>query len=102
MHQIKQHANENICKILVGTKNDLERNVEYKEAEQLAQMHGMKFFETSSKTGNNIEASICELARDVKNILKKEEEKSLENQTKINLDRLLANKKQKTSCCSKE
>jgi hypothetical protein len=33
MSQIESHANENVCKILIGTKNDLEREREVTEEE---------------------------------------------------------------------
>lgn len=46
-----------VC-VLVGTKADLEPEVTFKEAIVFAQTHGIRYFETSAKTGQNIESAL--------------------------------------------
>ena len=49
------HASDNVTKVLVGNKSDIEdRQVSHGEGERLASELGIKFFETSAKTGTNI------------------------------------------------
>ena len=52
---IKQVNTDESLLILCGNKNDLERQINYKEGFELAQKNDMLFFETSAKTGNNID-----------------------------------------------
>ena len=51
---IKQVNTDESLLILCGNKSDLERKVNYKEGYELAQKHGMMFFETSAKTSENL------------------------------------------------
>ncbi|MGQ4834009.1 MAG: GTP-binding protein [Candidatus Asgardarchaeia archaeon] len=54
--EVDQHCEE-IPMVLVGTKKDLEdqRQVSAEEGQKLASAYGMTFFETSAKTGENVE-----------------------------------------------
>ena len=51
---IKQVNTDESLLILCGNKNDLDRQVNYKDGFELAEKNGMKFFETSAKTNSNI------------------------------------------------
>lgn len=53
-----RYASENVVKILVGNKCDItsKRKITYDDAKQLADSVGILFFETSAKTGHNIDA----------------------------------------------
>ena len=51
---IKQINTDDSLLILCGNKNDLERQVNYKDGYELAQKNGMMFFETSAKKMTNI------------------------------------------------
>ena len=51
---IKQVNTDESLLILCGNKSDLERKINYKEGYELAKKNGMMFFETSAKTGENI------------------------------------------------
>ena len=51
---IKEVNTDNSMIILCGNKIDLNREVTYKEGSELANKEGMKFFETSAKTGENV------------------------------------------------
>ena len=54
--------------VLVGTHSDFEnrRQVTKAEAEQLAESWGCPFFETSAKTGENVEEVFAEVVREVR------------------------------------
>lgn len=62
---IKEHANKDVCSILVGNKNDLAANrvVQRKDAEVLADQHKLSYMECSAKTGSNIELVFETLAK---------------------------------------
>ena len=51
MESIVEHADKDICKVMVGNKIDLEdeRRISQKEAMELAQTYNMKYFEASAK-----------------------------------------------------
>ena len=53
----KNQSPKTIFMVLVGNKNDLEdkRQVKYEEGMELANKNGMMFFETSAKSGFNVE-----------------------------------------------
>ena len=68
MKQIEQNAQKNVCKILIGNKNDKEdRKVSYEQGRDLAKEFNMKFYETSAKTNNNITEAFYELTKDILN-----------------------------------
>ena len=55
LRQIKTHASEDVVKILVGNKCDLEeRKVSYEEARRMAERFGVEYFEVSAKEDKNI------------------------------------------------
>lgn len=57
LEQINMQTNEDIVKVLVGNKSDLNslREVSYEEGETLARNNKIPFFETSAKLGHNIQ-----------------------------------------------
>mgnify|MGYP000577786733 CR=1 FL=1 len=69
----------NIPLILVATKNDLQqqRIVNSEEGKELAKLLNIPFYETSSKTGENVELVFTVLAKQIYEIqLAKKKEKS--------------------------
>ncbi|KAK4579083.1 hypothetical protein RGQ29_028953 [Quercus rubra] len=66
---IEQHASDNVNKILVGNKADMDeskRAVPTSKGQALADEYGIKFFETSAKTNMNVEEVFFSIARDIK------------------------------------
>ena len=58
LKEIKQHANEDVRIYLIGNKSELEsgREVQFDRAVEFAKQNGIhKCFETSAKTGQNVE-----------------------------------------------
>ena len=55
LKQIDQHANSNVAKVLVANKCDrTDKIIETEKGRALADQHGLMFFETSAKTGHNV------------------------------------------------
>ena len=48
--------------MLVGNQSDLERQVTTEEGRQFADQRGMIFFETSARTGSNVEQMLAAVA----------------------------------------
>ena len=88
MDSIKQIKKEGFPMVLVGNKCDLEekRIVGEEEGKELAAKFGLKFFETSNKTGQNIEEAGNELINQIIEIKekKKEEKKNVEKNVENN------------------
>ena len=67
------HASDNVMKVLVGNKADMsDRRVRYEEGEALAKEMGVPFFETSAKTGQNVEEMFQVMAEEIKRRLDQE------------------------------
>uniref|UniRef100_A0A8C9S0F5 small monomeric GTPase n=1 Tax=Scleropages formosus TaxID=113540 RepID=A0A8C9S0F5_SCLFO len=67
LRNIDEHANEDVERMLLGNKCDIEdkRVVPKAKGEQIAQEHGIRFFETSAKSNINIEKAFLTLAEDI-------------------------------------
>ena len=68
MGEVDKHASENISRILVGNKKDLEdqREVPYTEGKELADHFNVKFIETSAKESMNVEDAFTNITREIK------------------------------------
>ncbi|XP_013714834.1 ras-related protein RABE1c isoform X3 [Brassica napus] len=69
IRNIEQHASDNVNKILVGNKADMDesnRAVPKAKGQALADEYGIKFFETSTKTNLNVEEVFFSIAKDIK------------------------------------
>ncbi|CAN1275102.1 Ras-related protein RAB1BV [Linum perenne] len=79
IRNIEQHASDNVNKILVGNKADMDeskRAVPTAKGQALADEYGIKFFETSAKTNLNVEEVFFSIARDIKQRLADTDSKS--------------------------
>ncbi|CAJ1373205.1 unnamed protein product [Effrenium voratum] len=67
LQQLDQHGDEGVQRVLVGNKSDLNENrkVTREEGEKLATQYNMKFFETSAKTGQEVDEAFLSIADDV-------------------------------------
>ncbi|KAJ8533803.1 hypothetical protein K7X08_007127 [Anisodus acutangulus] len=82
IRNIEQHASDNVNKILVGNKADMDESkrvfslspsfslypsaVPTSKGQALADEYGIKFFETSAKTNMNVEEVFFSIGRDIK------------------------------------
>ncbi|KAJ6252499.1 ras-like protein [Anaeramoeba flamelloides] len=97
---LRQKVDEALPIVLMGNKSDLEndRIVSRKEAEEFSKKNSLSYFETSAKSGKNIQESIQEVViklREYKNTSKRKEEKrkKKENEKKGAID-------SKSGCCT--
>ncbi|KAI4801476.1 ras-related protein Rab-10 [Gymnodraco acuticeps] len=67
LRNIDEHANEDVERMLLGNKCDMEdkRVVPKAKGEQIAKEHGIRFFETSAKANVSIEKAFLTLAEDI-------------------------------------
>ena len=76
--EIEKNAPNNVYKILVGNKCDLDdqRQVSYDQGKELADTYGMKFIETSAKNATNVDEAFLTMTKEILRIksLKPEKE----------------------------
>ncbi|CAK72957.1 unnamed protein product (macronuclear) [Paramecium tetraurelia] len=66
--EVEKYANENVVRVLVGNKVDLEskREVTSEEGKELADSLNIRFIETSAKNSSNVEKAFITLANEIK------------------------------------
>merc|ERR1712137_736183 len=105
IRNIEQHASDNVNKILVGNKADMDeskRAVPTSKGQALADEYGIKFFETSAKTNLNVEEVFFSIARDIKQRLSETDTKPEDRTIKINKPDLAAGEAkapERPACC---
>ncbi|CAL1285742.1 unnamed protein product [Larinioides sclopetarius] len=69
LRNIDEHANEDVEKMILGNKCDMEdkRMISKERGEAIAREHGIRFLETSAKANINIEKAFRELAESILN-----------------------------------
>jgi len=73
MRQIDEHAAENVNRVLIGNKCDVDasqRQVTHEMGRSLADEYGIRFFETSAKNSINVEEAFMCMAKDIVERLK--------------------------------
>ena len=93
--QIREEASPNVIIYIAGNKIDLEeeRKIKTEEGQKLAEELGLPFFETSAKTGVNINESFEDLVEKIDDAYSKLEEKTGGNKVKV------YQAKTKKGCC---
>lgn len=78
LDDMRENNKMNIGKVLIGNKSDLEseRIVSKEEGEELAKLLKCKYYETSAKTGQNINQALDEMAKITYSIWKNSENKN--------------------------
>ena len=68
LHEINRYASENVNKLLVGNKCDLEseRQVSLEQGKELAESLGLTFVETSAKSNCNVDQVFHKMAADIR------------------------------------
>ena len=66
--EIDRFASDNVCKILIGNKSDLEkhREVSKEDAKELANKYKIDYIEASAKDSTNVQQLFVELTRQIK------------------------------------
>ncbi|CAD8198123.1 unnamed protein product [Paramecium pentaurelia] len=100
MNQIKQHASDNIIKVLIGNKTDLpDRCITYEQAMKMAQKYNIPYFETSAKEGTNINDTFQQIAKQIKEQIEKLPQQSNNTFNKLNPSANQDQQKQDDSMC---
>ncbi|CAM8961786.1 unnamed protein product [Rhodiola kirilowii] len=106
IRNIEQHASDNVNKVLVGNKADMDeskRAVPTAKGQALADEYGIKFFETSAKTNLNVEQVFFSIAKDIKERLSETDTKAEPPTIKISKPDAAngsADTPAKSACCS--
>ena len=68
MGEVEKHASDNISRILVGNKSDMEdaRQVSTDEGKEQAEHYNVRFLETSAKDCKNVEEAFTIMTREIK------------------------------------
>ena len=68
MNEINRYASENVNRLLVGNKCDMDSKkvVSFDEGKELADQLGIKFLETSAKSSHNVEQAFTLMASEIK------------------------------------
>jgi Ras-related protein Rab-1A len=99
LFEIDRYASENVCKLLVGNKSDLQnkRAVEFEAAKGFADELNIPFLETSAKNATNVEQAFLTMAAQIKN--KMQSQPAVQAKPVVNIgDRKEVNQ-QSSGCC---
>jgi len=83
MRNIAEYATEDVEKMIVANKCDCEekRVISKEKGSTLAMEYNVPFFETSAKSGLNVENSFLSIAKSIKDYMEKKHEEELRSQS---------------------
>lgn len=104
LSEVEKFANENVIKLLVGNKSDLEsqRQVSFEEGKEFADSLGVQFLETSAKNNSNVEKAFFALANEIKGRVQKfddKEKKPVYEPKKLEKGKDISNETARGPCC---
>lgn len=67
VYEVGQYAAENVLKILVGNKSDMQADVSVSEAQNKANLIGFQYIDTSAKSDINVSCIFYSIARELIN-----------------------------------
>ncbi|CAN0449944.1 unnamed protein product, partial [Discosporangium mesarthrocarpum] len=96
-----RYACENVNKLLVGNKSDLEakRVVTYEEAKAFADTLGIEFLETSAKNASNVEKAFMMMAGQIKSTMKTQPTGPARGGTKLTPSTQVSGAGSASGCC---
>lgn len=99
LHEIDRYACENVNKLLVGNKCDLEgkRVVSTEQGKEFADGLGIEFLETSAKTSTNVEQTFLTMASQIKARMKNQPSAAPASKPGVSLRSQQV--KKESSCC---
>jgi Ras-related protein Rab-1A len=99
LHEIDRYACENVNKLLVGNKCDLEgkRVVSTEQGKEFADGLGIEFLETSAKTSTNVEQAFLTMASQIKARMKNQPSAAPASKPGVSLRSQQV--KKESSCC---
>jgi Ras-related protein Rab-2A len=100
LSEIQEQGASHVCIVLVGNKSDLaaKRLVKTEEAKEFAEVHGLRYFETSALNGSQVEAVFASSAETIMM-------KILDGRIDLKRDHTgirVGNSTKKKSCCKGE
>jgi small GTP-binding protein len=98
MRSIQENVTDPVVVAFVGNKCDMDRVVQTAEGEALAKEFGVEYYETSAKTGKNVEHTFMSVARAIMNSQKDRVQKR--TMTSVTLAKSSRKTGDKKGCCS--
>lgn len=103
MGEISRYASENVNRLLIGNKCDIDSKkvVSTEEGKELADSLGIPFMETSAKTSTNVEQSFLRMASEIKSRVAVTTSKPVSTQQKAQhlSSGKAVNAKKNSGCC---
>ena len=97
---INAHAEDNVCKVLLGNKLDLTKNVSQEEINELLKEVKIPYFETSAKDNVNIDEAFNLIATNILENFHKFKGELLDSQQSSYIKNIRNDKKPNNkSCC---
>ncbi|KAJ2080831.1 ras GTPase [Coemansia sp. RSA 988] len=99
LQEIDRYASEGVNKLLVGNKSDLERSVDFTEANEFAESLSIPFLETSAKNSSNVESAFMTMAKQIKERMGASNVQQQQQQKQVKLSQMQDVQKANSGCC---